>query len=183
MIYLLHNPAYFLAYSEKIASTKINLSVLTLSKHLFEPHTINQKFIEARDEYGSTHVVSLIRKQPWDLASDVHVLKEFFSLMQKSNVKIQVSGVSKLEPTDDMTEQERAKLELFLEYVDKEDKLNEEFWPEARDGRSVHFRFGQEVSNSIAKLPSIGSIYSTDTHNKKESSPFASPFSDATSPT
>merc|ERR1719231_1793402 len=46
-----------------------------------------------------------------------------------------------------MTEQERAKLELFLEYVDKEDKLNEEFWPEARDGRSVHFRFGQEVSN------------------------------------
>ena len=123
------------------------LSVLTLSKHLFEPHTINQKFIEARDEYGSTHVVSLIRKQPWDLASDVHVLKEFFSLMQKSNVKIQVSGVSKLEPTDDMTEQERAKLELFLEYVDKEDKLNEEFWPEARDGRSVHFRFGQEVSN------------------------------------
>ena len=64
------------------------LSVLTLSKHLFEPHTINQKFIEARDEYGSTHVVSLIRKQPWDLASDVHVLKEFFSLMQKSNVNI-----------------------------------------------------------------------------------------------
>ena len=54
------------------------LSVLTLSKHLFEPHTINQKFIEARDEYGSTHVVSLIRKQPWNLASDVHVLKEFF---------------------------------------------------------------------------------------------------------
>ena len=82
------------------------LSVLTLSKHIFEPNTINQSFIEARDEYGSTHVVSVIRKMPWDLASDIHVLKEFFSLMKKSQVKVEVSGV--VAPDHELSAEEQA---------------------------------------------------------------------------
>ena len=91
------------------------LSVLTLSKHIFEPNTINLQFIEARDEYGSTHVVSVIRKMPWNLASDVHVLREFFTLMKKSQVKIDVSGVSA--PDHELSDDEQAKLDLFTEYM------------------------------------------------------------------
>ena len=117
------------------------LSVLTLSKHIFEPDTINQQFIEARDEYGSTHVVSVIRKMPWDLASDIHVLKEFFSLMKKSNVTIEVSGVST--PTRELTDEDQAKLDLFLE--NRDTPRSPDSWPLARDGRSIHFRFGHEV--------------------------------------
>ena len=69
-----------------------------------------------------------------------------FSLMKKSNVKIQVSGIDYEASKNDMSEQERAKLELFMEYVG-EDQSGDESWPEARDGRSIHFRFGQEVTN------------------------------------
>ena len=43
----------------------------------------------------------------------------------------------------EMTEKERAKLEMFLQYVDKEE-ANGQTWPAARDGRSVHFRFGRK---------------------------------------
>ena len=66
--------------------------------------------------------------------------------MKKSNVKIQVSGIDYEASKNDMSEQERAKLELFMEYVG-EDQSGDESWPEARDGRSIHFRFGQEVTN------------------------------------
>ena len=119
------------------------LSVLTLSKHIFEPNTINQQFIEARDEYGSTHVVSVIRKMPWELASDIHVLKEFFSLMEKSKVKVEVSGVAA--PGRGLTAEEQEKLDLFIEQAGTPRSLDS--WPTARDGRSVHFRFGHEVDS------------------------------------
>ena len=69
-----------------------------------------------------------------------------FSLMKKSNVKIEVSGIDYEASKNDMSEQERAKLDLFMEYVG-EDQSGDESWPEARDGRSIHFRFGQEVTN------------------------------------
>ena len=91
------------------------LSVLTLSKHLFAPDTINQQFLDARDEFGSTHVVAIIRKQPWELASDIHVLREFFSLMKQSNVIVEGSGISA--PTRELSDDEKEKLELCLEYI------------------------------------------------------------------
>jgi hypothetical protein len=60
-------------------------------------------------------VVAVIRKQPWELASDSHVLRQFFNLMKQSHVIVTGSGIET--PSCVLSAEEQEKLDLCMSHI------------------------------------------------------------------